>query len=167
VRLAQGQVWIELAKIDIARIEAARAGKRSRGSPVHLTETTEVACPALVARGVTGARDMGGDLALIDWMRDRIRAGDLIGPTIFRAGPFVDGAKPGTPYRLVVSTEADGRRAADFLRHAGVDFIKTHTATPRGAYFGLLSEAARGWPARVRSRSIQRDARRSDRCWTI
>lgn len=53
---------------------------------VHLTEITEVACPALVARGVTGARDMGGDLALIDWMRDRISAGDLIGPTIFRAG---------------------------------------------------------------------------------
>jgi len=108
---------------------------------VHLTVTTETACPVLVANGVTGVRDMGGDLTFIDWMRGRIENGDLVGPAIYRAGPFVDGSKPGVQDRLVVSTAADGRAAADFLKPRGVDFIKTHTATPRDAYFALLSRA--------------------------
>jgi imidazolonepropionase-like amidohydrolase len=108
---------------------------------VHLTSTTENACPALVANGVTGVRDMGGELELIDWMRDRIQRGELVGPEIFRAGPFVDGSKPGVPDRLVVWSAADGRAAVHFLKNRGVDFIKTHTATPRDAYFALLSAA--------------------------
>ncbi len=108
---------------------------------VHLTSTTETACPALVANGVTGVRDMGGDLALIDWMRDRIQRGALVGPEVFRAGPFVDGSKPGVADRLVVGTAADGRTAARFLSNRGVDHVKTHTATPRAAYFALVSEA--------------------------
>lgn len=108
---------------------------------VHLTSTTEIACPALVANGVTGVRDMGGDLALIDWMRDRIERGELIGPAIFRAGPYVDGSKPGVPDRFVLWNAADGRAAAHFLENRGVDYVKTHTATPRDAYFALLSES--------------------------
>ena len=106
---------------------------------VHLTSTTEIACPALIANGVIGVRDMGGDLELIDWMRDRIERGELAGPEIFRAGPYVDGSKPGVPDRLVLWTAADGRAAAHFLKKRGVDYIKTHTATPRDAYFALLS----------------------------
>jgi imidazolonepropionase-like amidohydrolase len=108
---------------------------------VHLTSTTEIASPALVANGVTAVRDMGGELELIDWMRDRIERGVLVGPAIFRAGPFVDGSKPGVPDRLVLWTAADGRAAARFLKNRGVDYIKTHTATPRDAYFALLSES--------------------------
>jgi hypothetical protein len=110
---------------------------------VHLTSTTEIACPALVANGITGVRDMGGDLSLIDWMRDRIERGELTGPAIFRSGPFVDGSKPGVPDRLVLWHAADGRAAARFLKNRGVDYIKTHTAAPRDAYFALLSESRR------------------------
>jgi imidazolonepropionase-like amidohydrolase len=108
---------------------------------VHLTSTTEIACPALVANGVTGVRDMGGELELVDWIRDRIERGELPGPAILRAGPFVDGSKPGVPDRLVVWTAADGRSAARFLESRGVDYIKTHNGTPRDAYFALLSES--------------------------
>ncbi len=108
---------------------------------VHLTSTTEIAGPALIANGVTGVRDMGGDLEHIDWMRGRIERGEIIGPAIFRAGPFVDGSKPGVPDRLVLWTAADGKAAAHFLKDRGVDYIKTHTATPRDAYFALLSES--------------------------
>jgi imidazolonepropionase-like amidohydrolase len=108
---------------------------------VHLTNTTEVACPVMIANGVTAVRDMGGELEVVDWMRDRIDRGALIGPAIYRAGPFVDGLKPGVPDRLVVSSEADGRAAARLLKRRGVDYIKTHTATPREAYFALVDEA--------------------------
>jgi len=108
---------------------------------VHLTQATDLACPAMIANGVTSVRDMGGELELIDWMRARIGRGDLTGPTIYRAGPFVDGLKPGVPDRLVVATAEDGRAAARFLGSRGVDHIKTHTATPREAYFALAAEA--------------------------
>jgi len=44
-----------------------------------------------VANGVTGVRDMGGDLnALKDW-RARIAAGKLLGPRMMISGPMLDG----------------------------------------------------------------------------
>lgn len=110
---------------------------------VHLTHAGDLACPTLIANGVTGVRDLGGELELIDWMRARIAAGTLIGPRIFRAGPFVDGSKPGVADRLVIDTAEEGRRAVGFLQRRGVDFIKVHTGAPAAAYLALLQEAQR------------------------
>lgn len=109
---------------------------------VHLTMVTETACPALIANGVTGVRDMGGSLEIVDWIRRRIAADIIPGPHIFRAGPFVDGAKPGVADRLVVWNAEDGRKAVKFLQARGVDFIKVHNGTPPEAFFALLKEAA-------------------------
>jgi imidazolonepropionase-like amidohydrolase len=109
----------------------------------HLTVAGDTACPILVANGVTGVRAPGGDLAIEDWLRARIERGDLPGPRIFRAGPFVDGSKPGVPYRFVVDDAEDGERAVAFLKAKGVDFLKVHTAVPAPAYFALLREARR------------------------
>ncbi len=109
---------------------------------VHLTLAAETACPALVANGVTGVRDMGGSLEIVDWMRQRIAAETIPGPHIFRAGPFVDGAKPGSADRIVVWNAEDGRKAVKFLQARGVDFIKVHNGTPPEAFFALLKEAA-------------------------
>ena len=109
---------------------------------VHLATVTEHACPVLIANGVTGVRDMGGSLELIDWMRQRIADGTVPGPHVFRAGPFVDGSKPGVADRLVVSNAEDGRKAVGFLQARGVDFIKVHNGAPPEAFFALLKEAA-------------------------
>lgn len=109
---------------------------------VHLTQMTEIACPALIANGITGVRDMGGSLELVDWIRQRIADGKVIGPHIFRPGPFVDGAKPGVSDRLVVSNAADSRKAVEFLQARGVDFIKVHNGAPPEAFFALLKKGA-------------------------
>jgi imidazolonepropionase-like amidohydrolase len=109
---------------------------------VHLTMVTEHACPVLIANGVTGVRDMGGSLEIIDWIRQRITDETIPGPRIFRAGPFVDGAKPGVADRLVVWNADDGRKAVGLLKAKGVDFIKVHNGTPPEAFFALLKEAA-------------------------
>lgn len=61
----------------------------------HLTDATEDAFPLLIMNGVTGVRDMGGDLAQIDHWRSEIDKGSRVGPHIIRAGPFVDGPKEG------------------------------------------------------------------------
>jgi imidazolonepropionase-like amidohydrolase len=101
-----------------------------------------VLLPLLVANGVTGVRDMGGDFQLITALRKEIRAGALLGPEIVAAGPLVVGP-PDTATRetLLVSQDDDGFRAAVMLKSSGVDFIKVVSTIPRGAYFSLAAEA--------------------------
>jgi imidazolonepropionase-like amidohydrolase len=108
---------------------------------VHLTDATEDAFPLLIMNGVTGVRDMGGDLAQIDRWRSEIDNGTRVGPHIIRAGPFVDGPKEGVTNRLTVRTPAEARQAVHTLKAKGVDFIKVHNALPPEAFFALMDEA--------------------------
>jgi imidazolonepropionase-like amidohydrolase len=108
---------------------------------VHLSGLSDLDARLFVANGVTGVREMGGNLVMIDWLRRRIDRGALPGPRIFRAGPFADGFKPGLADRLVLSTADDGRDAVHYLKQLGVDFIKVHTGVPRAAYLALMEEA--------------------------
>src|SRR5262252_7643498 len=49
----------------------------------------QVILPVLLANGITGVRDMGGDLdILLAWRRD-IESGALFGPHIVATGPFL------------------------------------------------------------------------------
>jgi len=107
----------------------------------HLTDATEGAFPLLIMNGVTGVRDMGGDLAQIDRWRSEIENGARVGPHIIRAGPFVDGPKEGVSNRLTVRTPDEARQAVRKLQADGVDFIKVHNALPPEAFFALMDEA--------------------------
>jgi imidazolonepropionase-like amidohydrolase len=107
----------------------------------HLTDATEDAFPMLIMNGVTGVRDMGGDLAQLDRWRTEINSGLRVGPHILRAGPFVDGPKEGVTNRLTVRTPEEARRAVHDLKAKGVDFIKVHNALPPDAFFALMDEA--------------------------
>jgi imidazolonepropionase-like amidohydrolase len=107
----------------------------------HLTDATETAFPLLIMNGVTGVRDLGGDLAQIDRWRAEIQQGKRIGPHIIRAGPFVDGPKEGVSNRLTVRTPEEARQAVRQLKAQGVDFIKVHNALPPDAFFALVDEA--------------------------
>jgi hypothetical protein len=107
----------------------------------HLTDATEDAFPLLIMNGVTGVRDMGGDLEQIDRWRAEIENGSRVGPHIIRAGPFVDGPKEGVSNRLTVRTPEEARKAVHDLKAKGVDFIKVHNALPPDAFFALMDEA--------------------------
>src|SRR5579872_2641955 len=101
----------------------------------------EVALPLFIANGVTGVRDMGGELDLLrDW-RKEIRAGTLLGPRMVVAGPMLDGPKPRFPSSVAITTPEDGRRAVDDLKKRGVDFIKLQSLIPREAVFAIADEA--------------------------
>jgi cytosine/adenosine deaminase-related metal-dependent hydrolase len=114
---------------------------------VHLTYGDEMDLGVLVANGITAVRDMGGDLNVLDAWRARIEAGELVGPRIFRAGPTVDGPKPGVPHRLTVTDPREAREAVARLQGLGVEVIKIHNAVPRDAFFALAGEARqRGIP---------------------
>jgi len=107
----------------------------------HLTDATEDALALLLMNGVTGVRDLGGDLALLDRWRAEIETGSRAGPRIVRAGPFVDGPKEGVTNRLTVTSPDGARRAVHEVKASGVDFIKVHNALPREAFFALMAEA--------------------------
>lgn len=102
------------------------------------------AFPLLIANGVTGVRDLGGNLEQIDRWRKEITDGTLTGMRIFRAGAYVDGQKKMNEFRasmtIVVNTPEEARAAVRNLKQRGVDFIKVHNAVPHDAYLALADE---------------------------
>ena len=107
---------------------------------VHLSYATESALPVLIANGVTGVRDLGGDLVEVDGWRARIQAGDLTGPRILRAGPMLNG-KSFNPYQLVTGSPEQARGIVRALKQVGTDFVKIHRRVPREDYFAVIDEA--------------------------
>jgi imidazolonepropionase-like amidohydrolase len=100
--------------------------------------------PALfVLNGVTGVRDMGGDLEPLKRWRARIAAGELLGPRMVISGPMLDGPTPAFPSSAPIRDAADGRRVVDELKSAGVDFIKIQSLVPADGYFAAADEAKR------------------------
>jgi len=101
----------------------------------------EAALPLFVANGITGIREMGGDLdTLLQW-RAEIARGTLVGPRIVLSGPMLDGPKMRFPSSVAIGTPEEGRKAVDDLKAKGVDFIKVQSFIPRTAYFAVVDEA--------------------------
>jgi imidazolonepropionase-like amidohydrolase len=96
-----------------------------------------------VANGITGVRDMGGDLEVLKEWRARVAAGTLLGPRMIIAGPMLDGPTPRFPSSAPIANAADGRRVVDDLTRRGVDFIKIQSLIPRDGYFAAAEEAKR------------------------
>lgn len=80
----------------------------------------------LLLAGVTSARDVGGPLEASIRVRERIKRGEIAGPTMYMCGPFLQHAPyPGTElFRWGVSGERDAREKVRRLAAAGVDCIK-------------------------------------------
>ena len=80
----------------------------------------------LLMAGVTSARDLGGPLQASIAVRDRIKKGEIAGPTIYVSGPFIQHEPyPGTEYfRWGVKGADDARAKVGTLADAGVDVIK-------------------------------------------
>ena len=101
----------------------------------------EVTLPLFIANGITGVRDMGGELDVLQQWRKEISAGTLLGPRIVMSGPMLDGPKPRFPSSIAITTAEDGRRAVDDLKQRGADFIKLQSLIPRDAVFAIADEA--------------------------
>ncbi len=80
----------------------------------------------LLMAGVTSARDLGAPLKASIAVRDRIRKGEIPGPTLYVSGPFIQHEPyPGTDYvRWGVKGVEDARAKVRTLAEAGVDVIK-------------------------------------------
>jgi imidazolonepropionase-like amidohydrolase len=106
----------------------------------------EVILPLFVANGVTGVRDMGGDVPVLFGWRKEIAAGYIVGPRMVVSGPMLDGYLPGGkttrfPSSIPVMTAEEARTAVDSLKAQGVDFIKIQSVIPHDAYVAAAEEA--------------------------
>ncbi len=106
-------------------------------------QSREIALPLFVANGVTGVRDMGGELEVLQQWRREIAQGKLLGPRIVTSGPMLDEPKPRFPSSVAVANPEDGRKAVDDLKRRGADFIKLQSLMSRESYFAIADEAKR------------------------
>ena len=90
------------------------------------SEIMPAAARQLLMAGITSARDLGGPLKESISLRDRINHGEIPGPTLYVAGPFIQHEPyPGTDYfRWGVKGAADGKAKVKQLADAGVNIIK-------------------------------------------
>lgn len=97
----------------------------------------------LLANGITTIRNMFGGPTHLRW-KERIAAGELASPTIYTAGPIIDGNPPIWP-GAVVENAAQARRTVSEQHAAGYDFLKVYTRLSREAYDAVIQEGkARG-----------------------
>ena len=115
---------------------------------VHLAGVTadpswgkEVLLPLLIANGITGVRDMGGDLdALLAWQRDA-ESGALLAPHIVCSGPFLASHGRKTAEQIPVRTPEAARAAVDTLKKRGANFIKIISMPTRETFFAVADES--------------------------
>ena len=127
----------------------------------HVSYAGESAFPVYVANGVTTLRDLGGRLPDLLALRQRVDAGELVGPDMYVAGPVVEGAwwldfvvKMAdsdsvlrsfrfleTSPRVRIGSPQDAQLVVDSLRRLGVDMIKFRNL--RGDELRALASAAR------------------------
>src|SRR5260221_13475015 len=105
----------------------------------------DIILPLFIANGVTGVRDMGGDLPVLFAWRKQIAAGEIIGPRMIISGPMLDALLPGGklrfPSSIAVTTPESAVAAVDSLKAQGVDFIKVQSVISHDAYLAAAAEA--------------------------
>ncbi len=105
----------------------------------------DIILPLFIANGVTGVRDMGGDVPVLSAWHKGIAAGDIVGPRMMFSGPMLDAPLPDGklrfPSSISVTTPASAAAAVDSLKAQGVDFIKVQSVISHDAYVAAAAEA--------------------------
>jgi imidazolonepropionase-like amidohydrolase len=108
---------------------------------VHLFNSRDLLL--YVANGVTTIRNLGGYGAAdsILRLREEVRSGARLGPTIFTSGNWLDGDPPFRPINTVVRTPAEAARLVSEQREAGYDFVKVYENLSPEVYLAVLAAA--------------------------
>jgi imidazolonepropionase-like amidohydrolase len=105
----------------------------------------DIILPLFIANGVTGVRDMGGDIPVLFSWRKEIADGTIIGPRMIISGPMLDAVLPDGklrfPSSIAVTTPETAVAAVDSLKAQGVDFIKVQSVISHDAYLAAAAEA--------------------------
>jgi len=121
---------------------------------VH-TGRRDIFLPLYIANGVTGVRDMGGDIedpsgelsslsgryVQLSLWSEAIENGSLLGPRLVIAGFLIDGFK--WPGNIAATNAEEGRQAVDVLKKTGVDFVKVKSFLSKDTFLAIAAEARR------------------------
>ena len=84
--------------------------------------------PVLFSKGITGIRDMGGDLRI----QNNFKFKNKVRPEIYGAGPIIDGNPPVMyDFTIPVDKNSNIQGILDSIRDLGADFIKTYSLIKR------------------------------------
>lgn len=112
----------------------------------HSTELERVFPPLYIANGVTTVREMSANPG-ISALRDRVEAGELLGPRWTIGSLIIDGSPSLwdgiAPIYQAVANPAEARAAVRSQQAAGADFIKTYSRLTRESFLALAGEARR------------------------
>jgi Amidohydrolase family len=108
---------------------------------VHLMEG-QAYLPLFLANGVTTVRNTAGGPEVRE-LRDRVRSGALLGPTIYTAGPILDGSPPVWEGSNVIITRQQADSVVEEQKKAGYDFLKIYDNLLPPAYDAIMEAAAR------------------------
>jgi len=98
---------------------------------VHLGDEADELLPLYLANGVTTVFNLEGSEQHLR-LRDRVLAGEVPGPTIYTAGPFVNEG--------LVRSPAEAAAVVGQQKRRGFDFVKLHGDLPEETY-GALTRA--------------------------
>ncbi|MFF9571091.1 hypothetical protein [Streptomyces sp. NPDC014685] len=116
-------------------------------SHVHNNGPEDVLPPLFPLNGVTAVREMWGRPVHHEW-RDKVRAGELLGPRWVIAGSIIDGSPSlwagDLEERVVEVTDApSARRAVRGTKASGADFVKVYSRLTPEAYEAIADESRR------------------------
>lgn len=115
---------------------------------VHIQDENDLLL--LVANGMTGVRNMWGNtnkmlkLGFPDQMvlRNEIVQGTLFGPTIYTAGPVMEGSPRFHPMAEVFDTPEAARQSVRWQASQGYDFIKVYDHLSPETYQAIIETAS-------------------------
>ncbi len=107
---------------------------------MHVHTWSEHELPVFLAYGITTVRNMFGAPLHLAW-RDEVARGERVGPTIYTAGPIVDGDPPVWPGSSTAMTMDDAVDVVLAQHEAGYDFIKVYARLPNDAYGAIVGTA--------------------------
>lgn len=93
-----------------------------------------------LANGVTTIRNMWGTSRQLVW-RSKIARGQMLGPTIYTAGPLLDGEPPIWNGSKVIETTEEAEQEIAREKKAGYDFIKVYNRLSQEVYDAIIAAA--------------------------
>jgi hypothetical protein len=100
-----------------------------------------------LVNGVTGIRDMGGTLEVLQAVRPGGDADSPLNPRVVAAGPWLNEFVIDPRAGIAVETAEAAREAVASFAAAGVDFVKVYLHLPKAVFLAILEEArGRGLP---------------------
>jgi hypothetical protein len=94
----------------------------------------------LLANGITGIRDMAGNVTKLADARRRIMSGELTGPRLVFAGPMLEGPpSQADDWTWIIRSPEEARYAIDRLMELHVDFIKVHDGLARESFLAIAA----------------------------